>query len=377
MYLAEAATHLGVSAITLKRWLLSGKIEDVARDRKGWRVFKDSDLARIRRGFLDTPTLHEEETPYGAPVRVASFFSGIGGMELGFERAGFELSFQCEINEFCRTILKHHWPSTPKWDNIKTLENERIPVSDAWIGGFPCQDVSLARMGTREGLRGAQSGLFHEFARLLGAGRPRVVVIENVAGLLSSHRGSDFATILRTLEELGYSVGWRTLNSRYFGVPQSRDRVYIVGCHRDGRGPGRILFESECRERDSPKGGSNGSSALSPFKAVVKHPGPKRPVTQAVAYCLYATSARHTGTDWSRTYVCYPEEGAVRRLTPKECEGIMGFPKHWTKPRKSEVFANDIDSMRYHALGNAVTPPVAEWIGRRVIDYLRATRKEL
>lgn len=382
MHLAEAASHLGVSAITLKRWLLSGRIEDVSRDRKGWRLFKESDLKRIRAAFLDPPSLREDAFPHGAAPagvspKVASFFSGIGGLELGFERSGFEVSFQCEINEFCRAILNHHWPATPRWDNIKTLENERIPVSDAWIGGFPCQDVSLARMGARKGLRGAQSGLFHEFARLLGAGRPRVVVIENVAGLLSSHRGRDFATILRTLEELGYTVGWRTLNSRYFGVPQSRDRVYIVGCHRDRRGPGRILFEPECRQRDVEKGGPHGEAALSPFKAVVEHPGPKRPVTQALAYCLYATSARHTGTDWSRTYVCYPEAGAVRRLTPAECEGIMGFPKHWTKPRKSEVFDKDVDSLRYHALGNAVTPPVAEWLGQRVMGYLQAVRRGL
>lgn len=94
-------------------------------------------------------------------------------------------------------------------------------------------------------------------------------------------------------------------------------------------------------------------------------------MTQAVAYCLYATSARHTGTDWSRTYVCYPKNGDVRRLTPRECEGIMGFPTGWTKPRKGESFKDDPDSLRYHALGNAVTPPVAQWIAQRVRLFLQ------
>src|SRR5205807_2770915 len=117
--------------------------------------------------------------------------------------------------------------------------------SDVWVGGFPCQDLSLAFMGKRKGLRGARSRLFHEFARLVREACPRVIVIENVPGLLSSHKGEDFEIVLGTLAELGYSLGWRVLNSRYFGVPQSRQRVYIVGCYRDWTGPARILFDAE------------------------------------------------------------------------------------------------------------------------------------
>jgi len=177
--------------------------------------------------------------------RAASLFSGIGGFDLGLEKAGFEITFQCEIDKFCRTILKHRWPKITCHENIKELTADAIPVSDVWAGGFPCQDVSLARMGSRAGLKGKRSGLFHEFARLIGEARPRVVLLENVAGLLSSHRGRDFATVIGTLAEFGYSVGWRVLNSKNFGVPQSRQRVYIVGCHRDVHGPGQILFEAE------------------------------------------------------------------------------------------------------------------------------------
>ena len=103
-------------------------------------------------------------------------------------------------------------------------------------------------MGARAGLKGKRSGLFYDFARLVGEARPRVVLLENVAGLLSSHRGRDFSTVIGTLAEFGYSVGWRVLNSKNFGVPQSRQRVYIVGCHRDVHGPGEILFEAERRE---------------------------------------------------------------------------------------------------------------------------------
>ncbi|MFH1707512.1 MAG: DNA (cytosine-5-)-methyltransferase [Planctomycetota bacterium] len=306
---------------------------------------------------------------------VASLFSGIGGFDLGFENAGFRTTFQCEINKFCLAILKKHWPDVPRHTNIKEITHADIPISDVWAGGFPCQDVSLARMGERAGLKGTRSGLFHDFARLIGEALPRVVLLENVSGLLSSHHGRDFRTVIGTLAEFGYSVGWRVLNSKNFGVPQSRQRVYIVGCHRDIHGPAQILFEAECREGNVEKGKSNGKAALSPFKTSIGEDGGDGPVYQSIAYCLYACSARHTGTDWSRTYVPYPNRGQVRRLTPKECEGVMGFPPGWTIPPPGKLCEDDIDSLRYHALGNAVTPPVAEWLANRIRDYL-ATRKE-
>lgn len=307
---------------------------------------------------------------------VASLFTGIGGFDLGFEAAGFKTTFQCEIHKFCRSLLEKHWPTIPKWENIKELTNATIPVSDVWTAGFPCQDVSLARMGQRAGLKGARSGLFHEFARLVGEGRPRVVLLENVHGLLHSHKGRDFETVVRTLAELGYSVGWRVLNSKNFGVPQSRTRVYVVGCYRDRGGPAQILFEAERREGDAEKSKTNGAKLVSPFKRVLGEVGGDGPVFQAIAYCLYACSARHTGTDWSRTYVPYPKRGQVRRLTPKECEGVMGFPAGWTLPPAGKIREDDLDSLRYHALGNAVTPPVAEWLAHRIRDYLTVSRED-
>ena len=108
--------------------------------------------------------------------RATSLFTGIGGFDLGFERAGFQIAFQCEINKFCQAILKRHWPEIPQTANIKELHATDIPQSDVWTGGFPCQDVSLARMGARAGLRGKRSGLFFDFARLVGEGRPPVVL---------------------------------------------------------------------------------------------------------------------------------------------------------------------------------------------------------
>jgi len=305
---------------------------------------------------------------------VASFFSGIGGFDLAFERAGFQITMNCEIDPFCNDILTKHWPGVKKFKNIREVSSADVPSSDVWTGGFPCQDVSVARMGPRAGLKGKRSGLFHEYARLIGESLPRVVVLENVPGLLSSHGGRDFQLIVHTLAQLGYGVGWRVLNSKHFGVAQSRQRVYIVGCYRDQRGPAEILFEPERSGGYAEASRQNGTKSVSPFKEVFGDPV-KGPIVQGLAYCLYACSARHTGTDWSRTYVTYPD-GRVRRLMPSECEGIQGFPTGWTIPTNPPDDVEKLDTLRYTALGNAVTVPAVEWLAHRVVPVLNRMKAE-
>lgn len=363
-----------MSEATIRRWVKGGLLPVESSSSR--RIELDEEDVRLASALQDrAKRLNGRingDTHLLETRSMISLFSGIGGFDLGFERAGFRVEFQCENQPFCLDVLAHHWPKTPRWDDIKELSSADIPVSDVWAAGFPCQDVSLARMGKRSGLRGKNSGLFYEFARLVDEARPRVVLIENVHGLLNSHGGRDFGIILSTLAEFGYCVGWRVLNSQHFGVPQSRKRVYIVGCYRDQAGPGAILFEPECGGGDAPKNRPNGEKPLSPFKRVIGNPRKGGPVTQAIAYCLYACSARHTGTDWSRTYVSYPRRGKVRRLMPSECEGVMAFPKDWTIPHARFGDAEVVDTLRYHALGNAVTPPTAEWIAHRIRAYLDA-----
>ena len=384
MNLNEAAVEVGVSASTLRRWLQVGMVADVNRDTKGRRVFSNLDIQRLREyAFTHIESkkklVNNVKLNPGFPstnYTVASFFSGIGGFDIGFENAGFSVTMQCEIEPFCNRILEKHWPNVPRFNDIKDLNNADIPSSDVWVGGFPCQDLSLARMGKRDGLRGSKSGLFYQFAELIGKCKPRVIVLENVAGILSSHEGRDFGIVISALAKLGYSVGWRTFNSYYFGVPQSRQRVFIVGCLGDGAGPGKILFEPECSEGNHTASRQNGKKIKTAFQEIVGDPFGAGPVIQSVAYCLYATSARHTGTDWSRNYVSYPLLGKVRRLVPSECEGVMAFPPGWTLANKTGLTGDDLDSARYHALGNAVTPPVAEWLATKIRDYLSAADHE-
>ena len=313
----------------------------------------------------------ETQQAVSSQYRVASFFAGIGGFDLGFERAGMHTVWQCEKKPFCQDILEKHWPDVPRVADITEVNADDIPEAEIWAGGFPCQDVSLARMGPRSGLRGKQSGLFYDFANLIGARRPEIVVLENVAALLSSHDGRDFAIIIRTLADFGYGVAWRVLDSRHFGVPQSRSRVFIVGSLGGPETAASILFEPECGDRNSEARRPDGEKPVSPFAVSVGNP--KQGFVKKLAHCLYAESARHTGTDWSRNYVSYPE-GAVRRMTPLETERLQGFPDGWTLPIHEMPSQATLESARYHACGNAVSVPVAEWIGHRVANALDIQR---
>lgn len=295
-------------------------------------------------------------------LTVNSFFAGIGGFELGFQRAGIRPAIHCEIQRYCNSVLQRHWSKTQCVGDILKVTADSIPSADVWCGGFPCQDVSVARgwLG-RDGLKGKNTGLFYPFAELVKAKLPLVVVMENVTGLLNSHDGRDFTVILQTFQELGYGVAWRVLNTRYFGAPQSRPRVYICAWQNSARQAFDVLFEAGATFH--PENQRLGFLRQTTCKKTGAH-------VPEVAFCLAATSGRHTGTDWSRSYISYHDE--VRRLTPTECERLQGFPEGWTLPNEDFHLSDDaIDTLRYHAIGNAVSVPVVEWVAGRVRAELR------
>lgn len=163
------------------------------------------------------------------PLTVGSTFTGVGGADLGFEQAGFQISWQCELDAWKRSVLAAHWPDVQIFDDITTMLNP--PPVDILIGGFPCQDLSVA--GQRKGFTGERSVLAFEFLRLAESIRPRWLILENVPGLLSSSQGADFARLIDEVVACGYGVAWRILDARYFGVPQRRRRVFIVARRTD------------------------------------------------------------------------------------------------------------------------------------------------
>ncbi len=185
-------------------------------------------------------------------MKSLSLFSGIGGFDEGFRRAGIECDSVCEIDKSAQNILRRHFPEAKLYDDVKKvgIQTHGRKSIDLICGGFPCQDVSIA--GKRAGLAGERSGLWHEFARIIDELEPGWVVIENVPGLLSSNNGKDFAVIIHWLANRGYGTAWRILDSQYFGIPQRRRRVFIVASFGSGRAA-QVLFESESSSRHFEK----------------------------------------------------------------------------------------------------------------------------
>jgi len=303
-------------------------------------------------------------------VKVGSLFSGIGGFDLGLERAGMTVRWQCEIDKAAQSVLRRHWPDATLYDDVTTLgaDVERV---DLICGGFPCQDLSVA--GRRAGLAGERSGLWHQFHRILGELAPRWVLIENVPGLLSSNGGRDFAVVLRGLVELGYGVAWRILDAQYFGVAQRRRRVFIVGCLGDSARAAQVLFEPESLPGDTPPRREAWPRVADTLSVGANQtwgfPGELAP---EVAACL--NSGGNNGgfrTEPGEHLVAYAltaegQQGmAVRRLTPTECERLQAFPDGWTAEGADGPQA---DTSRYRQLGNAVCVNVAEWIGKRIVE---------
>ena len=179
-------------------------------------------------------------------MKAVSLFAGVGGFDLALERAGVTVVASCEIDKHARGVLQQQFPNSTLINDVKDVTGDQLRElgfdgSDGIIvGGFPCQDLSVA--GKRAGLGGARSGLFWEICRILDETKAKWFVLENVPGLLSSQSGADMGAVLGALVERGYGVAYRILDAQHFGVPQRRSRVFIVGCLGDnGRAPAEVL----------------------------------------------------------------------------------------------------------------------------------------
>lgn len=236
-----------------------------------------------------------------------SLFSGIGGFDLGFQKAGIKTIWQVEIDEYARRVLAKHFPDAKRFIDIRKCGIGNLARVDIVSGGFPCQDVS--NMGKREGLDGAQSGLWSEYARIIRELRPRVVVVENVAALLVRGMGR----ILGDLAACGYDAEWQGIRASDFGAPHGRERIWIVAYAE------RAGLEGQPRHGESWTGRK-------------KQDGP-------------ISTARVFGNAAGRDFH-WPIEPDVRRVA-------YGIPAR-------------VDRIR--GLGNAIIPQIAEWIGKQIVD---------
>jgi DNA-cytosine methyltransferase len=182
-------------------------------------------------------------------MRHASFFSGVGGLDLGFHNAGIETVSLSEIDPYACQVLGERFVGVPNLGNILEVKADDIPEADIWSGGFPCQDLSVA--GKRAGFAGKRSSLAFTFLDAVEQRKPRWLLLENVPGLFSSNGGADFGRLISEMVTLGYGISWRVLDARWFGVAQRRKRVFIVAALNDaftGAGAERaaeVLFECQ------------------------------------------------------------------------------------------------------------------------------------
>ena len=289
-------------------------------------------------------------------MNVLSLFSGIGGFDLGFERAGMTVVGMCEIDRHAQTVLRRRFPNATLHTDVRKVSYERGAV-DLICGGFPCQDLSTA--GKRRGLAGEKSGLWYEFARIIDMAEPAWVVIENVLGLLSSNGGRDLAVIVNWLVHRGYGVGWRVLDAQGFGLAQRRKRVFIVASFGCPRGC-TVLLEPKNMQFNTTKTADEEKTFASNVGEYTTHQ--IIPLHDICPTLRTSTNILDGFGDFKTSLVAvyiHRILHAVRRLTPTECERLQGFPDGRTEGQS--------DAQRYKQLGNAVAVPVAEWIGRRIL----------
>lgn len=243
-------------------------------------------------------------------LTVGSLFSGIGGLELGLERAGMRVEWQVEQDDFCLRVLADHWPDAQQHRDVRNVGAHNLAPVDVICGGFPCQDISSA--GTRAGITGARSGLWSEYARIIGELRPRYVLVENSADLLV--RGMD--RVLGDLAALRYDAEWEVLPAYAVGAPHRRERAFIVAYPERRRLQGGVL---ECAQ----------------------------PPADLAAPRRRDRHGRHVGASWG-------------------AEPDVALLAHGLPARLVEQYVR--------ALGNAVVPQIAEFVGRLIVADAAARR---
>jgi DNA (cytosine-5)-methyltransferase 1 len=396
-------------------------------------------------------------------MKYFSVCSGVGTDHLAFGPLGWECQGFAEIAPFPSAVLEHRFPGVKNYGDFTKVTKDEVGSVDLLVGGTPCQSFSIA--GQRGGLDDPRGNLALEFVRLAVRLEAKWIIWENVPGVLTSGGGRDFGSILRAFRDSGYSLAWRVLDAQWFGVPQRRRRVFLVGCV-GGASPVPVLFESPSLRRDTPPsretreetsrdagegptfsyptdvigtigptyGSKNYSNhqevtsgsvvAYAPFDLAqitskanysTVHAGDPVPPLNTVSQMHVAAIHENNRSEVRLSDTAYalnggggkPGQGTpavlhirtgqtgangsnisenlshtldsttsavsygtiVRRLTPRECERLQGYPDDWTLvPWRGKQAP---DTLRYQAIGNGIALPVLEWIGKRLDASIR------
>ena len=301
-----------------------------------------------------------------------------------------------EIDKYAIEIYQRHFPEHKNYGDITKIKPSKLPNFDLLVGGFPCQAFSIA--GKRKGFEDTRGTLFFDIVRILGSKKPKLFLLENVKGLLSHDNGSTFKVIIATLTKLGYDVQWQVLNSKNFGVPQNRERVFIVGHLRGTPRPKVFPIGSNsqadivlptlttryyggqanggyiCNKPKQIIGGSQGNRVYDPkgiSTTIASQAGGLGAKTGLYAVDglqahqktrkdgISPTLTQAAGMGGGQTPIVWSKKIKIRRLTPMECERLQGFPDGWTEGVS--------DTQRYKCLGNAVTVNTVQAIVQKLL----------
>ena len=325
-------------------------------------------------------------------LRFIEPFAGIGGFRYGLEKTNDTIAkriqqriqqrgrsnhniikprmgaeqFNCvwanEWNKYASQIYRKNFGRGELQEgDIRDIPAESIPDHEIFTAGFPCQPFSIA--GKQKGFKDTRGNMFLEICRITKVKKPYILLLENVKGLLNHEGGKTFGIILNTLSELGYDCEWQVLNSKNFGVPQNRERVFIIG-HLRGATRGKVFPIGKDDRLFNEEGEPNQRPSQARYSRTIRGTEMKADHTFIMHKDNVKAIIQKTRAD--DTFIIHPDiykEGRIRRFTPTECERLQGFLDGWTEGLS--------DTQRYKCLGNAVTTNIITEIGKRILEILK------
>jgi len=296
-------------------------------------------------------------------VKVFDCFAGCGGFRLAFEREGFKSVGFCEIDKYASQLYRAYYNTDGEiyYNDATKIDPGSMPDFDIFCGGFPCQAFSVA--GKRQGFKDTRGTLFFEIARICDDKKPKYIVLENVKGILSHDNRRTFATIIGILSDIGYAVEWQVLNSKYFGVPQNRERVFIVG-HFGERSTGKIFpirkDEKVYSKSDENKEKVHNIASTTNAIQITKNQSQGMRVYDSHGIAITQSSLGGGGGAKTGLYLI---DNKIRRLTPLESFRLQGFPDDIVQ-KAYEIGIED--KYLQKIAGNSVTVNVVQEIARRI-----------
>jgi DNA (cytosine-5)-methyltransferase 1 len=309
--------------------------------------------------------------PKAGSFTFIDLFAGVGGIRLAFESIGGECVFSSEWDKFAAKTYEANFGHLPAGDITKIPEAD-IPKHDVLLGGFPCQPFSNA--GLKRGFEDTRGTLFFDVARIISSKNPSVVLLENVKGFVGHDKGNTFRVVQRTLEELGYVVHAKVLNARDFGVPQNRERIYIVGIKESLKNAKGYKFPEPPQVKTSvsqileteidPKYTLSDKLWAGHQRRRAEHEAKGN----GFGYSMFTGDSPYTSTISARYYkdgseiLIKQSRKNPRKITPREAARLQGFPDDF------KIVVSDVQA--YKQFGNSVAVPVVKAVAQSLKQYL-------